>query len=159
MSWLHIHLLINHVPVIGTVILLALLAFAVARGKPELIRAVLGGFVVLAAAGVAVYLTGEPAEEAAERLPSFSEALLEAHEEAALAATILLGALGAVALGGILAFRRKGQPISSGFARLALALAVVATTAMGYAAWRGGQLAHPEIRVGAPVALEGRVDE
>ena len=152
MSWLHIHLLINHVPVIGTVVLLALLAFAIWWGKPELTEAALVGFAVLAVVGVAVYLTGEPAEEVAEGLPSFSEALLENHEETALMATILLGAFGALALGGVLTFRSKGRGIPGWFAGFALVLALVATGAMGFTAWRGGQLAHPEIRAAAPAA-------
>jgi hypothetical protein len=146
MTWLHVHLLVNHLPVIGTVVLLSLLIYAVAYGKTALIETTLTAFALLAVAGVGVYLTGEPAEGVAERMPSFSDALLESHEEAALVATILLAALGAVALGGVVAFRRRAQAIPTWFARLALVLATVATCAMGYTAWRGGQLGHPEIR-------------
>ena len=95
MSWLHVHLMINHLPVIGSVVLLALLAYAVIGERPALTEVVLGAFALLAATAVGVYLTGEPAEEAAEGLASFSEMLLERHEEAALAATVLLGIFGA----------------------------------------------------------------
>ena len=77
MDWVHLHLILNHVPVVGTVI------------------------------AVVVYLTGEPTEEAVEGLAGFSEAAMESHEGAALVATIVAAMAGLAALGGVFAFRRS----------------------------------------------------
>jgi uncharacterized membrane protein YeaQ/YmgE (transglycosylase-associated protein family) len=154
MSPVHLHLLLNHLPVIGTIVAIVLLAYALVRRSPELVRASLGMFVLFALAGAVVYLTGEPAEELVEGLPGVSEAIMERHEEAALVATTLLGLVGAVALGGLLAFRKRAAGIPRGFAAAALLLALVPAAAMGYTANLGGQIRHTEIRPSAVPAVE-----
>jgi hypothetical protein len=83
MNPVHLHLLLNHVPVIGTGIMIVLLGYALLRRSTELVRVSLGMFVLLALAGAVVYLTGEPAEGVAEGLPGVSEAIMERHEEVA----------------------------------------------------------------------------
>src|SRR5690606_29894091 len=124
MSPVHFHLLLNHVPVIGTLVAIALLAWALLRRHPELTRASLGMFVVFALAGIVVYLTGEPAEHLVEHLPGVSHDAVEAHEEAAVLATALLGGLGTLALGGLVAFRRA-LSVPRGVAGAALALSLL----------------------------------
>jgi uncharacterized membrane protein len=152
MSPAHLHLLLNHLPVVGTIGAVLLLAYALLRRSPELTRVSLGLFVLVALAGVAVYLTGEPAEEAVEHLSGVSESMIESHEDAALLATILLGVVGTVALAGLVAFRRRTGGIPRGFATLALLLALAPAAAMGYTANLGGQIRHTEIRAGAAAA-------
>jgi hypothetical protein len=73
MSLVHIHLLMNHIPVVG--ILFAVVAFASALAFRETlsIRFALVFTVALAIVTGAVYLTGEPAEEAVENLVGVSE--------------------------------------------------------------------------------------
>lgn len=154
MNAVHLHLLLNHVPVIGTVITILLLAFAVWRGNPQLIRVSFGMFVILAVMGTLAYLTGEPAEELAESLPGVSESVIEPHEEAALLATIALGAVGGAALAGLIAFRGAASAIPMGFARLVLVFALVPAAAMGYTANLGGQIRHTEIRSATAPKLE-----
>jgi len=154
MNTVHLHLLLNHLPVVGTIIAVVLLAYALARRSDELVRTGFGMLVVLALVAGAVYLTGEPAEEAVEGLADVSEARIERHEEAALTATILLGAVGVVALGGLLTLRGDAARTRR-VGRLVLVLALVPTAAMGYAAYLGGQIRHSEIRPGAvPVESE-----
>jgi hypothetical protein len=154
MSPVHIHLLLNHVPVIGTFVAIALLAWAVVRRSAELTRASFGMFVVFAILGLLVYLTGEPAEHLVEDLAGVSHDAIEAHEEAALVATVLLGCLGSLALGGLVAFRR-GAAIPRRFAVLVLALSLVPAAAIGWTASLGGQIRHTEIRHEAPSADRG----
>jgi hypothetical protein len=152
MSPVYLHLLLNHVPVIGTILVIVLLGYALLRRSTELVRVSLGMFVLLAFAGTVVYLTGEPAEELAEGLPGVSEAILERHEDAALVATLMLGSVGAVALGGLLAFRKRVAGIPRGFAAFALLLALVPAAALGYTANLVGQIRHTEIRPGGVAA-------
>lgn len=63
----------------------------------------------VAAVAIVVYLTGEPAEELVENLAGIPEPALEAHEDAALTATIGFGIFGAAALGMLLIFRRRAR--------------------------------------------------
>ena len=153
MSWAHIHLALTHVPVIGLLIVLLLLTVARLRRSGEIMRVSYGLLVLLAAATVVVYLTGEPAEELVENLPGFSEALVERHEEVALIATIGMGVLGLVALVGLIRFRApRIAPAWHG--RGVLLLALLMGGLMAWTANLGGQIRHSEIRTDRGTASE-----
>jgi hypothetical protein len=78
MDWGHLHLMLNHVPVLGAPALLALLAWSWGRKQPEGVRLSLWSTVALGAIALAVYLTGEAAEEMVESLPTFNHDMVEA---------------------------------------------------------------------------------
>src|SRR5512140_1965426 len=107
MSPAHIHLALNHLPVVGTLLGLLLLLFGVVRRSDEVQKAALAVFVVAALLAVPTYFTGESTEEIVEHLPGVSEALIERHEDAALVAFAALGVLGLAALGALALFRRS----------------------------------------------------
>jgi uncharacterized membrane protein YqjE len=103
MSWAHVHLALNHVPVIGLPIVVLLLLWGLGRRNAEVIRAAFGLLVLLALVTLVVQLTGEPAEELVEGLPGVVDSIVERHEEAALVATVGMSGLGLLALFGWLA--------------------------------------------------------
>jgi hypothetical protein len=150
MNTAHVHLLLNHLPVMGTVIGILLLALARIRRSDELLRASLGLYVLLAASAVVVYLTGDGAEDLVERLPDVSKPLIEQHEEAALAATIALGIYGVA--GAIALIVARGRALPRWAASAALVLALIPGGLMAWTANLGGQIRHSEIRGDAPVA-------
>ena len=145
----HLHLLLNHVPVLGAFGLLLLFAIAFFRRDSSLGRLTLVLTIGVAAAALAVFLTGEPAEEIVEELAGVGESAIEPHEEAARIATVAFGILGAGAAAVLLAFRRRDLP------RWMLGVVLVATLAvsglMGWTANLGGRIRHTEIG-GAPAA-------
>ena len=148
MNTTHLHLLLNHVPVLGVVCALALLAYGFWRKSNELKRAACILFVVASLVGVPTYLTGEPAEEAVEGLPGVSEAIVEKHEEIAAIAfggVVLLGASSLVAL---VVFRRR-QTFPAWASAPVLILAILTTGVLGWTANLGGKIRHTEIRSGA----------
>ena len=102
MNWAHIHLLLNHLPVIGTIFGVLRLLFAWLRKSEELKRVSLGVFVLTALLALPVYFTGEPAEKVVERLPVVAEPLIERHENAALFALLTAGGAGIVECGMVL---------------------------------------------------------
>ncbi len=146
MDAVHVHLMMNHVPLLGTVFGLLLLLYGMLRRKNEVIKASLGAFVIAALAAGAVFLTGEAAEEAIEGLAGVSEALIEPHEEAAAVALWIVGTLGVGALAALFTLKRKLRALAVG---VVLVLALAASGGMGWTAYLGGQISHPEIRVGA----------
>ena len=157
MNGAHLHLLINHVPVLGTFFGLALLAFAAWKRSDELRKAALGTFVIAALAAVAAYLTGEPMEGVVKGLPGISAALIDRHDDAA---GIALGgaiALAVLALGGLIWFR-QGKPIKNWFSTLALAAAILVAGLMAWTANLGGQIRHTEIRPDAVPMTTSRSD-
>jgi uncharacterized membrane protein len=144
MNWAHLHLMLNHLPVVGSLFAVGLVLYAVLRKSPELQKAGLGLLVVVALTALPAFLTGEPAEHAVEELPGVSEEAIEHHEEAAslaLAAALVTGAVAAV---GLALSRREGVPSR----RLVLVCAVLALgtlALMGRTANLGGRIRHPEI--------------
>jgi hypothetical protein len=131
---------------------LALLIAALPRHDQPRARSALWLLVALGLATLAVFLTGEPAEEAVEDLPGVAESLIELHEEAALAATIAVGLVATFALGVLAWFRRRPLP------RWPILVATAATLAVsGMMAWTanlGGMIRHTEIRSGAVTTVD-----
>lgn len=150
MNAAHLHLALNHLPVVTTLIALILLAVAVAWRSDGLLRT--GAAVALGAALVTApaYLSGEPAEEQIEKMSGVSEDTIERHEEAAEAAAVAVALLGLAAAGCLLRFR--GTPIPRRVAVALLVVALVATALFGRAANLGGEIRHPEIRADAAAA-------
>jgi uncharacterized membrane protein len=144
MNWAHIHLMLNHIPVLGTVFGLALLAWGMFRRDVSLQRAALVTFVVTALAAIPVYLTGEPSEDVVERLAGTAKAAIETHEEAALTALIGIELLGAIGIAGLILSRmgRAGTALMRG----AFLVAIVAAGLMAWTANLGGRIRHSELR-------------
>ena len=164
MSVVHLHLLLNHVPVLGVGFVTLLLLLAVLRRSTEIAKVSLALLALVGGASILVFLTGEPAQEAIEKLPGFSERLIDRHEDAALVATIVAGCVGALALGTLIVYRRRTLP--RWLITFVLVAAVGATGLMGYTANLGGQIRHTEIRStsaaaanGNPSAVEHEADE
>jgi uncharacterized membrane protein len=145
MNTAHLHLILNHLPVLGAPMLLALLAYGLGRKLPEVTRIGLWCTAALGIVTIAVYLTGEPAEELVEALPPFDHDLVERHEEVALWATTLLVISAGLAGWALWSWRRHGvEPRTA--TRLVLAGLVVGTLVTMVTAWTGGPIGHPEIR-------------
>ena len=148
MTGAHLHLLLTHIPVIGIAFGLLITGYGLFRKKREILQTGFATFVISGIAAVAVYLTGESAEEVVEGMAGVSHAIIEQHEEAAFVALIAMLALGAVSLIGLW-LSRKTLPRWYATATLIGALAVG-----GIVAWTanlGGQINHPEIRPGATI--------
>ncbi len=143
MNTVHLHLMLTHVPVLGTVFALLLLGLGLVRRSEELKKSALWAFALFAAFAIPVFLTGEPAEEVAERLPGVSKAAIETHEDTAKIAFGLVLSLGVIALGG-LAFLRKRQ-MPKWFAVSLFAWAVATSGLLAWAANLGGKVRHTEI--------------
>lgn len=147
MNVVHLHLLMNHLPVVGSLFALVLFAGTMYRRSVSP-RFALWFLVGLGAAAVTVYLTGEPAAESVEKLVGITEQSIERHEEMAELATIGAGILAALALIALLTFRRKEIPRWVGAAGLIGTILLSAT--MGWTANLGGQIRHSEIRGSTP---------
>lgn len=148
MNTAHIHLLLNHLPLLGTGFGVLLLVLALARRSDELRRVSLAVFVLAALSALPTYLTGEPAEEIVEHLAGVSKPIIDQHEEAAEGAAIALAILGAVSLAALVRFRRSALPDWLAVSSLLLALVVAAL--MARTANLGGRIRHSEIRAENP---------
>jgi hypothetical protein len=145
MDWTHLHLALNHVPVLGTPFLLGLLVWSWARGQAVTLRFCLWLFVVLAATSIGIKFTGDFAAEKIGTQPGFDKVLIEQHEQAADQATtgvFFMGIAAAVAL----VVSRRGKSTPAWSLGLLAALALVTFGLMARTANFGGHIRHPEIR-------------
>ncbi|OGR89619.1 MAG: hypothetical protein A2992_02220 [Elusimicrobia bacterium RIFCSPLOWO2_01_FULL_59_12] len=152
MNAIQLHLVLSHVPVIGLLFASALFIYGVAKKNIDMQRFSLGAFVALAVLTLPVYFSGDAVEEVVEALPGISDDLVEPHEEAAGAALIGMELLGAAALAGLIAFRRRSQ-LPRGFLQGVLGLTTVASLLMVWTAHRGGQIRHTELTVASQLIV------
>ena len=81
MSGVHLHLLVNHLPILGALFALALLAASFVWAPDVLRRTALVVLVGVGLAGAAANFTGEPAEDAIRGFPGVRRAVIHDHEE------------------------------------------------------------------------------
>jgi uncharacterized membrane protein len=148
MNLAHVHLLLNHIPVLGTFFGLLLLIIAMVRKSEELKKASLGTFVVVALLAIPTYLTGDPAERIVKDLPGVSKPLIEQHDDAATASLTALSILGVASLAGLF-FMRQSRPSPPWFALVLLGLSIITAGMMAWTANLGGQIRHSEVRSSA----------
>ena len=145
MNWAHVHLMINHFPVVGVFGAVALLIYSLARKSEEIKRVSFGLFVLLALITLAVFFTGQAAEDTVKKLPFVTEASIGRHEEMAELALVLMGTLGIAALAGLLFLRESGA-IPKWIVVIVLLVSLVTAAVVGLTANLGGQIRHTEIR-------------
>lgn len=140
----HLHLALNHIPVIGLLFGTGILAYGLLRAQDTVVRVALGLLVLSGLGAGAAYLTGESAEEVVENVSGIPHAVIEAHEEMGLIAMIVAAVVGVLALGVLIWYRSR--PIPTAASAGLLVAAVLATGVLGYTANLGGQIRHPELR-------------
>lgn len=141
----HLHLLVNHFPLIGFVFSILLLSIGLLRLNKDFVNAALLIILISGILSIITYLTGEPAEEVIKKLPNFSENLVEAHEEAAELAIWFIGATTLLSGASIwLAIKRIFPP--KGLLIAILALNLITLISIGRTNNLGGRISHPEIR-------------
>jgi len=140
--------LLNHFPIIGTIIGIAMLVLGLVSRSNAIKRASLVLLFAMALMTVPVYLTGEPAEDRVENAIGVSKQILEEHEDTAKLTFAAMGLVGLVAFVVLIISFRASKYTNFGCA----AALVVALTALGLTARTanlGGQIRHAEIRSGA----------
>nr|MBK9650193.1 hypothetical protein [Bacteroidota bacterium] len=144
MDGTHVHLLLNHFPIIGTLIGTLLLIYSFLKKEIKIQQISLAIIFVMAALAIPVFLTGETAEEAVENLPGVMETVIHEHEEASEVAFWVMMATGLLALISI-----GMQMLETGFAKtliiITLILSIVSSGLMARAGYLGGQIRHTEI--------------
>jgi hypothetical protein len=143
----HLHLLVNHAPIFGSLFALALLIASYFTSADTFRRTAFVVLILTAIVGAAADLSGQAAEDVIRGFPGVSRDVIHAHEDMGDKAYILAGVLGALSLGALVRWRRRPIPAS------ATLVAVLATAfvggAMVYTGLLGGRVRHTEVRPGA----------
>ena len=97
----HLHMVVNHFPIIGLILGLGILLFGVVLKNKSLINTAYGLFIVAAIFAIASMSTGEGAEELVEEMPNVGKRIIHEHEEIAEKLAIVLYVLGAISIAGL----------------------------------------------------------
>lgn len=162
MDQTHLHLLITHLPIFGSILGGLVLAYGIWKKSSQTNNAAYFLLIISSFGAVVSYLTGEGAEETVERLPGVSESIIEQHQDFALFALIALIAVGVAAIVGLLLSRRNSAFIKK-VAVGTLILSLLSFGLVGWTGYLGGQIRHLEIRAGqsgqTPALEQGREQE
>lgn len=147
MSAAHIHLLLNHIPILGTIFALLLLVYGMVRKSDEVKRASLWAFVLTALITIPVYLTGDGTAEIVGNLPGVSVDIITQHNNAANFTITAIEVLGAVSLLSLW-LSRRAVSVKSWMVWAVLALSVISAGLGVWTGGLGGQIRHTEVRPG-----------
>lgn len=154
MDQTHVHLLITHLPIFGSILGAIVLAYGLATKTQQTLIAAYLVLIISAVGAFIAHQTGEAAEETVEHIQGISKNLIEEHEESAeiaLIAMIVLGLFSLVAL--FLAYRKSSYSYS--LAWITLIISLVSFGIVARTGYLGGQIRHTEINSAIPIQGTG----
>jgi uncharacterized membrane protein len=154
MSQVHLHLLISHLPVFGSLIGALVLGYGLWTRSKQTQNSAYYIFILSAIGAGIAYLTGEGAEEVVEDIQGVRERLIDVHEDAALYALISLIVLGAVSLIALFINRYKVS-LAKSASIVVLLLSILSFGLVARTGYLGGQIRHTEITTSATQNNDG----
>ena len=140
----HLHLLFNHMPIVGSLIGILILVAGIFFKQPIVRKTAFGVLVFSALITLPAFFTGEGAEEIVEELPGISHNLIHEHEEAAELVLWLSEILGLIAL--IAFYLEHVQHKFSAMANFFTLIFSIGTfVSFAKTGNTGGEIHHPEI--------------
>jgi len=158
MDQTHIHLLITHLPIFGSILGGLVLAHGLWTNSNQTKIAAYNLFIISAIGAVVAYLTGEGAEETVENMQGVVEATIKTHEEFAVFALISLIILGLASIIGLFLTLRK-TPLTRAVAFIILFISLISFGLVARTGYLGGQIRHTEISNGATTPTENSEKE
>ncbi|WP_394907478.1 hypothetical protein [uncultured Mesonia sp.] len=153
MDQTHIHLVITHLPIFGSILGGLVLAYGLWTKSNETKIAAYGLFIISSMGVGIAYLTGEAAEESVEHLPGIFEATIERHEDFAIYALVSLIILGVASIIGIFLTLRK-SPATRTIAFVIFLISLVSFGLVARTGYLGGQIRHSEIVKDLTISLK-----
>ena len=147
MTLTHFHLMLNHLPIFGMIVLFFLMAHAVIFKKEKLVKIYLWYFAITALVTIPVFLTGDPSSEYLKSVfPEVNNDLIENHETFGYISLIIILVLGVSGLLALRFFKGKGKEILPVWFKYSfLIVALISVFAISWAGKTGGDIRHSEI--------------
>ena len=153
MNLSHLHLLINHLPIIGSMLGGLVLAFAIWEKSNRTKVAAYGVLIISSIGAVIAYLTGEAAEELVENIPGVLKEAIDAHEDTAMISLIILIILGISSVVGIYLTYKNSKYIKR-VANVTLFLSILSFGIISRTGFLGGQIRHTELSTPNSINLQ-----
>lgn len=145
MNEAHLHLAINHFPIILPIVGLLLLIAGGVLKSSILKRTAYVIYILATLFTIAAFASGEAAEDFIENLPGIEEKYMEIHEETAETFALIMYLLGGVSLLGLwTSIKRK--PFAKPIGYLTILLTIIALLYAKQTGTTGGEIMHAEIR-------------
>lgn len=159
MNLTHVHLLITHLPIFGSILGGIVLAHGLwAKSNPTKMAAYILFIISSIGAGIS-YLTGEAAEEAVERIQGVAEGMIEQHEDFALISLIALIILGFSSIVGAF-FILKQSSLVRNVAWVTLFISLISFGLIARTGYLGGLIRHTEVNPSNITTIQdGEVEE
>ena len=145
MDQTHIHLLITHLPIFGSLLGGLTLIHGIGVKSNQTIIAAYYIFVLSAIGASIAYFTGEAAEESVENLQGIMELNIKTHEDFAIYALVSLIILGIAAIIGLV-YTWKNSPFTRNIALLLLFISIISFGLVARTGYLGGQIRNTEIQ-------------
>jgi uncharacterized membrane protein len=145
MNFPHLHLLLNHFPIIGTIIALGIFLASFVGKNRDLRRASLIVFAAMALLTLPAFFSGVGARAMILGQPGVSDALIQRHEGAAMLALWFMVITGALALVGLWQSHQNSRPASWNILAILL-FSLLTVGLMARTGNTGGDIRHPEVR-------------
>ncbi len=153
MNYAELHLLLNHFPIIGTIVGLGLFLVSFVGKNDDLRRGSYIVFVAIALISIPTFLSGFGAQLMIKG-PGVSDALLQRHQGAALLSLWFMEATGALALAGLWQSQRISHPARWNVSAVLL-FSLLTAGLMARTGSTGGDIRHPEDRPSQAAATTG----
>jgi uncharacterized membrane protein len=154
----HLHMVVNHFPIIGTIFGFGILIAGLVLKNRTLLNTSYAIFIVSAIFGAISMGTGEGAEELVEDMPNIGKQIIHEHEELAEKLAVVLYVLGALSLGGLyLNFKNNAKAKLLSF--LILGISVFGLFLVQKVGTSGGEIRHTEIRPNANTTINDAVKQ
>ncbi len=144
MNQAHVHLLITHLPIFGSILGAIVLIHGLWTKNNQTKIAAYNIFIISSIGAGIAYLTGEAAEETVEKIQGVSKNMIDQHQDFATFALISLIVLGVIALLGLFLTLRKSSFIKP-IALIILFISLVSFVLVARTGYLGGQIRHTEV--------------
>jgi uncharacterized membrane protein len=141
----HLHLLVNHFPIIVPILGIGILIAGMVLKNNSLKNTAYILFIVSAIFAISSMVTGDGAEEIVEKLPEVTKGVIHEHEEMAEKLAITLYALGILSIFGLY-LTVKNKEKANWVAYAVLLVAAVGLFLGQQTGATGGEIRHTEIR-------------
>ena len=147
MSQVHLHLLITHLPVFGSILGAIVLGYGLWTKSLQTKNAAYLLFIISAIGALIAYLTGEGAEDTVEKIQGVSKNMIDQHEDTAVFALVSLIILGAMSVIAIVIKRYKPSLVNA-MSFIILILSLISFGLIARTGYLGGKIRHTEISTG-----------
>jgi uncharacterized membrane protein len=153
----HLHMVVNHFPIIGTILAIGILIAGLLSKNRSIINTSYVLFVIGAIFGILSMNTGEGAEELVEDMPGIGWKIIHEHEELAEKMALLLDILGVLSLVGFY-FQYKKNAKEKLVSYIILIIGIASLFVIQKVGTSGGEIRHTEIRNESVITTNSKED-